>query len=284
MRARRPQKSAGWSPPQGELRDLRLHVRVAGAGRPTFLLLHGLAGSHRYFGAAFDGLARDARLVAPDLLGFGGSMEHGRAEYGPDVHADAVRATLEELEVEPPILVGAHSIGTLVALRLALRWPERVRGVVAFGPPLYRTSEQARAHVASLGLGVRLFAMETVWARWACAWMCRHRETAARVAAWLRPDLPPEIARDGVAHDWHSYSGTLRDLMIAAEGARDLERLSIPVRLICGEGDRVVDRDLLREIAASRPNLTLETWPGDHDLPLVAPERCVDAIRALARF
>lgn len=279
MRARE-QSAVRWSPAQGELRDLRLHVRVAGQGRPTFLLLHGLAGSQRYFGAAFDRLAESARLVAPDLLGFGGSIHRG-VDHGPDAHADAVRATLEELGVEGPILVGAHSIGALVALRLARCWPERVRGLVAFGPPLYRTPAQARAQIGRLGPWVRLFATDTVWARAACAWMCRHRGAAARIAQWLRPDLPPEVARDGVAHDWHSYSGSLRQLVIESKGVDDLAQLQIPVRLIAGESDRVVDIELLAELAASRPNVTLERWPGEHDLPLVAPERCVDALRAL---
>ncbi len=271
-----------WSAPGGELRDLWLHVRLAGRGAPAFVLLHGLAGSHRYFGAAFDALAEVGRLVVPDLLGFGGSRERDRGEYGLDAHADAVRATLESLDVEAPIVVGAHSVGVLVALRLARICPA-VRGLVAFGPPLYRTPAQARDHVARLGLLVRLFAMETVWARRICTWMCRHRETAAHLAQWLRPDLPEEIARDGVAHDWASYSGTLRALVLAAPGLRDLEHLSLPVRLIAGESDRVVELDLLRRIAADVPNVTLELWPGGHDLPLVAPERCVEAIRALGR-
>jgi pimeloyl-ACP methyl ester carboxylesterase len=247
------------------------------------LLLHGLAGSQRYFGAAFDALAEQGRLVAPDLLGFGSSAHRGGEDYGPDAHASAVHDTLEGLDVEAPVVVGAHSIGALVAFRLARRWPERVRGVVAFGPPLYGTPEQARAHIGRLGPWVRIFAMDSVWARWACAWMCRHREPAARVAQWLRPDLPAEIARDGVAHDWHSYSGSLRELVLAAQARQDLEQLEIPVRLIAGESDRVVDVDLLRELAASRENATLERWPGDHDLPLVDPERCVDALRTLAR-
>ena len=273
---------ASWSPPSGELRDLRLHVRVSGQGEPTWLLLHGLGGSHRYFGAAFDSFAEGGRLVVPDLLGFGGSRDRAGGDYGPDEHSGALIELLEQLAANAPVYIGAHSIGTLVALRLAARRPDWIRGIVAFGPPLYSTAEQAQTHLAGLGRWVRFFALNTVWARWACAWMCRNRGTAARLAQWMRPDLPVEIAHDGVAHTWHSYSGSLQQLVLAAHGLRDLERIDVPVRLIVGKQDSVVDVELLRRIAATHANVQLEEWPGGHDLPLTHAQCCADALRALA--
>jgi pimeloyl-ACP methyl ester carboxylesterase len=259
-----------------------LRVRVLGAGASTFLLLHGLAGSHRYFGASFDTLAAEGRLVVPDLLGFGGSPRPDDGDYGPDAHADAVLAAMVALGVQPPVYVGAHSVGTLVALRLALRHRDWIRGLVAFGPPLYRTSEHARVHLSRLGFLVRLFAMETPWARAVCGWMCRHREAAARIAEWMRPDLPPEIARDGVQHSWLSYSGSLRNLVLGQDATRDLERIRVPVHLVAGDGDSVVELEFLRELVTMHPQVRLEMWPGGHDLPLRDPERCVAALRSLA--
>jgi len=278
-----PRTTAKWAPPDGDLRDVGLHVRVLGEGQPTFLLLHGLAGSHRYFGAAFDRLSADGRVVVPDLLGFGGSPHPDGTDYGADAHAGAVIDALDALGVKRPIHVGAHSVGTLVALRIAVRRPEWIASVVAFGPPLYRTADEAREHISRLGLWVRLFAMETPWARAACTWMCKHRSTATRLAKWMRPDLPPEIACDAVQHTWGSYSGSLRNLVIGAQTAMDIVRMSVPVHLIAGEQDAVVDRAFLRELADAYPHVRLEEWPGGHDLPLNQPERCVDALRAAAR-
>ena len=273
-----------WSPPRGELRDVRLHVRVRGDGPRTFVLLHGLTGSNRYFGAAFDTLGVDGRLVVPDLLGFGGSLDRQGGDYGPDAHAEAVMQSLGELQAKPPFYVGAHSVGTPIALRLAARWPDTIRGVVAFGPPLFRTREQARAQISRLGLWVRLFALETVWARMACAWMCHHREAAARIAQWMRPDLPAAIAREGVLHHWSSYMGSLRNLILETPGVGDLEHVRAPVVFVAGEEDRVVDASLLRSLADTRPNVRVERWPGGHDLPLSSPERCVETLRALKRI
>jgi len=274
----------GWRPPAGERLDVGLHVRVAGSGPPATLLLHGLAGSQRYFGADFDVLARRGRLIAPDLLGFGGSPRPESSDYGPDAHAAAVIGVLERLEVRAPIGIVAHSVGTLVALRIAQQRPDWIQRIIAFGPPPYRRREEARAHIARLGLWVRLFALETPIAHAMCAWMCRHRDLSARIAVWMRRDLPAEIARDAVQHTWHSYSRSLRNLVLGEWALGDLAELSVPVYLVAGEDDPVVDPALLREIAAAHPHVRLEWWPdAGHDLPLTHAERCVERIEALIR-
>jgi pimeloyl-ACP methyl ester carboxylesterase len=113
--------------------------------------------------------------------------------------------------------------------------------------------------------------------------MCRHRSAAAWLAVWSRPDLPPEIARDSVQHSWRSYSGTLQNLILGAQPIEGLERLAFPLRCVAGERDRVVDARFLRELATRHPQLQLELWPGGHDLPLSAPERCVAAIQQLVQ-
>jgi len=194
------------------------------------LLLHGLVGSGRYWGGAFDVLARGRRLVVPDLLGFGRSPRPARG-YGPDDHVAAIVGCLDELGATDAAVVGAHSAGALIALRLAAMHPERVAAVVAFGPPAYADSRAARARMSALGPMARLFVLPTGLAAAACAWTCNHRTAAARLAVLSHPGLPAPIAADSVQHSWDSY-----------------------------------------------PNVTSETWTGDHHLPLRAPTACVEAL------
>ncbi len=266
-----------WSPPGGEERDVGLHVRVLGDGGPTVLLLHGIAASHRYFGAAFDVLAEHGRLVVPDLLGFGDSPRPTDSLYGPREHAAAVIEALEKLRAAPPFFVGAHSAGVLIALELARALPRDVRGLVAFAPPFYRSPTEARAHLVRLGILAHLLALDTPIAHWACLWMCSHPRVAGRVARWLRPELPPEIAADGVKHTWTSYSKTLRNSILESQPPRELGRISAPMRWIVGDADPVVDREFLAELAQSE-RIPLELWPGHHELPLSAPGRCVEVL------
>lgn len=260
-----------WTPPRGAQHRGALAARVLGHG-PPIVLLHGLVGSGRYWGGAFDRLADHHQLVVPDLLGFGRSPRpaHG---YDADAHAQAVLACLDEVGATAAAVIGAHSAGTTVALSLAVSNPDRVRAIVAFGPPLYPTTEAARSHLGAMGPMARLLTLPGPFAATACRWVCRHRTIAARLAVATHRGLPAAVAADSVQHTWESYSETLDHLILSADGSTWLEQAACPVRLVAGADDRVTDVPYLQTLAAP-----LSVWPGDHHLPLRCPERCSDLL------
>jgi len=258
-----------------------LSARVLGTEGPPIVLLHGLVGSGRYWGAAYDVLAEHHCLVVPDLLGFGRSPRPATG-YSPDDHANAVVACLDALGIGEPVTIGAHSLGGLVAVRLAATHPGRVGGIVAFGPPLYGDPETARAHLAGTGPMGRLIVLPGPVAHVVCAWMCGHRRLAARLAVWSHPQLPASIAADGVQHTWASYSQTLEQVLLTADTGQWLNGLTVPLRLIAGDRDPVVDLGYLRCVAQRHDNVELDVWHGGHDLPLARPDDCAAAVAGLA--
>jgi pimeloyl-ACP methyl ester carboxylesterase len=257
-----------------------LAVRALGQGPPT-LLLHGLLGSNRYWGGAFDRLADRGLLLAPDLLGFGASPRP-LSGYGPEEHGRALIGSLQTLKVSGKVLVVGHSLGALLAIWVACNHPDQVRGVVAFGPPLFRDPQHARRQIARLSRLERLFAFESWAAKMACQNLCGARpRLAARLFSMIRPDIPHPLAEDATHHSWASYSETVRRVILAAEGARWLESARPPVLLVAGTEDRYLDLDFLRELADRRPHVHLRVWAGGgHDLPLTQPERCLSAIES----
>ena len=266
-----------WEPPVAPTISCPLSARVIGHGEPI-VLLHGLGASGRYWGAAYDRLGVDHRLVVPDLLGFGASPrpDHG---YGPDEHAAAVCGCLDAAGVHEPVVLVAHSAGTIVALRIASTRPERVRAVICVGPPLYRNTQEASRHVAALGAMARLFANDGRVAERVCHWVCQHRDLAARLAVLVTPDLPPEIVADGVQHSWNSYSESLVRLVLAGDQSDWFDDIACPVVFVAGDRDAACDHQWLRLLAERHDNVRLETWHGDHQLPLTEP----DAIMRLVR-
>jgi pimeloyl-ACP methyl ester carboxylesterase len=257
-----------------------LTARAIGGGN-TVVLVHGLGASHRYWSAVYDVIAERHRLVVPDLLGFGASPPPASG-YTPDGHAGALAACIESAGGGGPAVVVAHSLGTVVALRLAAVRPGLVSALLAFGPTLYPDPATARRHVDALGPMARLFARETRFAQEVCEWVCAHRDVAGRIAVLARPDLPPAIAHDGVEHTWASYSQTLRHGLLAATASSWLDAIAVPVQLVAGEHDRVCDGAWLERLATRHPNVTFERWPGGHDLPLDVPERIVECVARVA--
>ena len=271
-----------WAPSRASVVSTSsLTARVLGESGPPVVLLHGLVASGVYWGATYDRLADGHRLVVPDLLGFGGSPRPA-CGYGPDDHVEAVRSCLDDLGITEPAVIGAHSLGALIALRLAASHPDRVAAIVAFGPPLYPDAPAARAHIASTGPMGRLFILPGPVAERACQWMCNHRATATELARLLHPSLPHPIAADAMQHTWMSYSQTLQRVILSADARNWLDDVRCPVQLIAGDEDPVVDNSFLRRLGADHANFDVAVWPGHHDLPLAAAATCADVIAAAA--
>lgn len=270
----------GWAAPAGNLQLGPLAVRTLGEGNPV-LLLHGLGGSNRYWSADYDALGQRGRLVVPDLLGFGSSPKPATG-YTADAHVAALVATLDWLGIDEPVLVGAHSVGGLVALALAARHPARVAGIVAAGPPLYPDPATARRRISRLGWLERQLAEGRPAAQRVCRFTCQHRQLMAAVARLARPRLPKAVAADGVQHTWASYSETFASFILAAPGDAWIAAARAPVRLLAGQRDRVLDPEHLDTVARRHAHVTLVEIPGaDHDLPLARPGTVLDALGAL---
>lgn len=267
-----------WTPSSGTVIEGHpLPARVLGAGKPTVVLLHGMFNSNQYWGGAYDDLAGVGRTVAPDLLGFGRGPRPTDG-YDADAHADAVAETIVRLGADGPAVVAAHSIGTLVSLRLAVRSPQLVGSIVGFAPPIHRDQERARRHLASMDPLARLLITNEDLAERACAVMCRHRSTAAALVRVARPRLPATLAHDRVEHSWASYSQTLANLVLSADAQHWLDDIRVPVHLVAGTDDDALDHDFLHELADRHRHVTITVITGGHDVPLSQPTRCTEII------
>ncbi|ONM43730.1 2-hydroxy-6-oxo-2,4-heptadienoate hydrolase [Halopseudomonas pachastrellae] len=77
-------------------------------------------------------LAKQRRVIAPDMLGFGYSERPANPDYQRDVWVEHAIGVLDALGIEQADLVG-NSFGGGIALALAIRYPQRVRRLVLMG-------------------------------------------------------------------------------------------------------------------------------------------------------
>lgn len=98
-----------------------------GSGEPV-VLLHGIPGSHATWLDAGNSLLRNgARIVVPDLLGFGDSPDGTAAPHAVE-QAKAVTATMDGLALDAAHLAG-FDFGGPVAVAVWMLAPERVRSL-----------------------------------------------------------------------------------------------------------------------------------------------------------
>ena len=110
-----------------DARGVRLRWFEGGSG-PTVALVHGYGGAASNWVLVAPRLAERYRVIVPDLPGHGGSSPLP----GPPERVDPYSERLAGLLDGPAVVVG-HSFGAVVALRLAARRPELVRGLVLAG-------------------------------------------------------------------------------------------------------------------------------------------------------
>lgn len=247
-----------------------LHVTRWGAGKPV-VFLHGLGGSGRYW----DELRRFERGsyagTAVDLLGFGRSPKPAHETYDVECH---LRHLLPHVP-DGAVVVG-HSAGALLALALAARFPDRVRGLVLCSLPAYPDAATARRDIRRLGLVARLTVGESRRARFLCWIMCRLRAPLIAVAPLFARRLPAAVARDALRHTYTSYSCTLQHVVVEHRAARDLEGRSDTTVLVHGRDDEVVPVRYVEGLASSRALVTVVD--GDHSLPIVNASACAAAL------
>ena len=113
-----------------DIDGVKLFYREAGRhGAPCLLLLHGQPCSSFYFRHVMSPLAEVARVVAPDLPGFGFTEAPDDYPYTFGAMARTIDGLASQLGIERFFLY-VHDFGAPVAYHLALTRPDRVAGII----------------------------------------------------------------------------------------------------------------------------------------------------------
>ena len=176
-----------------ELKEIELHghcvaYRSAGSG-PVIVLVHGITSTSETWERVMPTLAKRFTVIAPDLLGHGGSAKP-RGDYSLGAYASGVRDLLIALGHERATFVG-HSLGGGVAMQLAYQFPERCERLVLID------SGGLGSEVNLLLRAATLPGSEFVLPLLASRPRARRRPRGGPAARSPRPALPHRHRRDG---------------------------------------------------------------------------------------
>ena len=234
-----------------------------GAG-PVVLLLHGVGLRAEAWGAQIEDLAQDHTVIAPDMAGHGESPLRScptKVSAYVDVVAEAM--------TEPAVVVG-HSMGAMMALDLAARYPQKVRGVAALNA-IYRRSEAAKqavqARAASLD-GVSMADPEPTLIRW----------------FGEAPSSERTACKDWLIHVDPAGYKTAYTVFASEDGPSDeaLGSLSCPALFMTGSEEPNSTPAMSKAMSARAPHGTAITIEGAaHMMPMTHPAAVNAALRNL---
>lgn len=284
LRARRAERE---HPARGrfvEVDGVRLHYFERGTGTPV-VLLHGNTVSLEDFEASglIARLAKEHRVIAFDRPGFGHSTRPRDRLWTPAAQADLLHEALAAIGAVRPVIVG-HSMGAMVAMRLALDHPLDVDRLVLIGGYFYPSLRVDALLTAPVALPVVGDAMRyTVTAiasrlglKTAVRGMFAPKDVPAGYIATVSREMmvrPVQIranAEDAAAM-----------MPAAASAAKRHRELTMPVSIFAGADDIVVDpiahsQRLHEEV----PQSELSIVPGvGHMVHHSAMEQVADAVR-----
>ena len=200
--------------------------------------------------------------------------------YTVHAHVEALQQALHRYA--PFVLVG-HSMGSLLSLAYAARYPENVDGLVLLSLPYYGSKDQAIRTVRTSSPLYRVFLGNMVLAAVICM-------VTRRLYRWLAPyiqtNLPREVAADMVKHSWRSFTSSLWEVIYSYDVAPDAKVLDgrMPVFCIHGDRDPIAPLAHVQLLANPRPQWQVQVLPGVEHHPLFsAPEATLQAIAAGVR-
>ena len=223
-------------------------LALGDAHAPPLAMLHGLVSGNMasWYSSIATPLAERRRVLLYDQRGHGGSSVPASG-FDLDSQACDLHAVLAHYGQHQPVDLVGHSMGALIALRFALRWPQRVRRLALVDAPM-----PARQHVAP--------SLRGLVSRQALADYIDVHLAATGLKGRRRERLHQRLAA-------LFFESTLLRDVLAMDGEPDaaLAALDLPVLLLYGERSPCVEAG--RHLLHALPRARLQLLDGGHYLP-----------------
>jgi len=244
--------------------------RAPDAARPSVVFVHGAGLDHSFWGLQSRYFAYHGRnVLSVDLPG------RGRSEGPPlptiEAMADWVIALLDAARLQRASVIG-KSMGSLVALECAARYPQRVERIALVGTAFPMRVSKAFLDAARDNEPAA-HEMHTIWGHAATAPLSGNPFPGM----WLYGDTLARLARlaPGVLFN------DLRACNDYAAGLQSAAKLKCPALFILGARDMMTPPKAAQQLIAAVPNAKAITIkPSGHSLMAEAPDATLDALIA----
>ncbi len=256
-----------------------LNYKLTSTGQPV-VFLHGMAASLRSWDPFIQELDSEKyQSLAIDLLGFGHSPMPRNVVYDYKIHIDSVLETITAAGITSPVILVGHSMGALIALRLAAENPSLVNKVITYGLPFFPNPKIAKREITSSKLRLQLILYGPT-SHFLCTTWCRLlRPISKHLAHLYMKGMPKSVAEDSVLHTWQSYLESRTNIIENQNVPADLKGIKVSVILVYGAKDTYSKYIEPEKLLAGLNNTELKIVDGhSHNLPSENPKMITSLI------
>ena len=232
-----------------------LHVAIDEGEGPVVILVHGIASSSITFQELVPHLSQAHRVIAVDILGFGGSPHPEKAQYTIDDHVRSLDATIRSLRLRAPFVLVGHSLGSLISSRYAAEHPSSVAKLVLVSPPVYLTPSAFGDPRDRAAMGIYMKVYEYLRA---------NKNFTMRAARDLNRLSPIRNLLDVSEENWNAFTLSLQNAIESQTTISDVARVRVPVEIIYGTLDPFLMPSGIRILEAMRHVTVHRVDRGDH--------------------
>ena len=266
---------------------VELFFREAGpSNAPAIVLPHGYPCSSYEFRRYMEALGGQWRMLAPDFPGSGLSATPEDFRYDFDGFADILEAFLDQQGIQRFVLY-LHDFGTWIGLRLAMRRPERIAGLIIQNGDIYEDA-----------MGPKYAGLREAWEKGEEAGLAQIREAVSldgfkeEFLNEVRPDLARRIPPDLWHLHWALTTDQRREIYVRTifdlkqnlawfpRYQAYLREQAPPLLILWGPQDGYMPEASARAYLRDRPDAELHLLDAGHWLLETSLDEAVSLSRA----
>ena len=201
----------------------------------TVILIHGIASDSHSYDKAIENFKTNPsldniRFVSFDLLGSGKSLKSDELDYNYREQLSALHNAIKNLDINTPIVLIGHSLGTFIVTRYATEYPKNIKKLILVSPPVYTRSDFENPAFA---LGIEAF----------------RRAVSIKNSAFLLEK---------------AFNNSMQNIVLDRNNYDYLSSMTIPTVLIYGNEDQLIASYNIPVLKTANQNITVYKTIGRH--------------------
>lgn len=197
------------------------------SNKPTVVLLHGIAATSKSFNRLIKELdAKNYRVIAIDLLGFGDSPKPTNIDYDVYDHTKSIKRTINKLKLKKPYILVGHSMGSIISAYYTRLYPNEIKELFLLSLPLYTKENWAQQTFISQKQTDVILNIYN--------YLSNQKDVAMVSASAIKKLFKVEDGMEISEDNWNSFRLSLKNTIINQNTYNDIRNIKVPIHIFYG--------------------------------------------------